>query len=77
MERSEMIEALSNGIVNVTFTKVNGEKRTLKATLRPDTVPETKHSRPTNEDIIPVWDLENAAWRSFRVDSVTDFVPSP
>lgn len=77
MDRSEMIETLSKNIVNVTFTKVNGEKRTMKATLRADSIPETKNSRQSNDDVIPVWDLENASWRSFRVDSVTEFLPQP
>ena len=77
MDRSEMIETLSNQVVNVTFTKVNGEKRTMKATLRADSLPETKNSRSSNDDIIPVWDIENASWRSFRVDSVIEFSPVP
>lgn len=77
MNRNEMIETLTNNVVNVTFTKVNGEKRTMRATLRPEVLPETKNSHSVNEDIIPVWDLENASWRSFRVDSVTEFTPAP
>jgi hypothetical protein len=26
--------------------------------------------RKQNDDVLPVWDLDNNAWRSFRIDSV-------
>jgi len=62
----------------IRFTKVNGEKRVMHCTLMPEHLPpstnqqalEEAHRRPENQDTIAVWDLQNGAWRSFRVDSV-------
>lgn len=78
MEKVEnMIEELHRGICTVTFKKVNGETRTMKCTLHPDYLPEqqTLNERTQTKDpnVIPVWDIDQNGWRSFRVDHVNDF----
>jgi hypothetical protein len=35
-----------------------------------------RSERASNANAIRVWDLDKSAWRSFRVDSVIDFVSS-
>lgn len=78
--RKVLLENLIRGAVIVTFTKSNGEKRVMKCTLQRSKLPKREMTeskdRPNkepNKDIIPVFDLEAKAWRSFRVDSVTEF----
>ena len=69
---------LRAGPVTVTFTKKDGTERKMKCTtdttlimFKDPTVVESKSTtRKVNEDIMPVFDLENAAWKSFRWDSV-------
>lgn len=76
-DRTNLMELLYTNVVEVTFTKKNGEERIMKCTLKNDvienvsnTVPSTTKMKKINEDIIPVYDLEKNEWRSFRVDSV-------
>jgi len=74
--KENLIDMLRNNIVTVTFTKVNGEERTMKCTLMSEYVP----NAPTNNGqvllqeseskAVSVWDTEANGWRSFRVDSV-------
>jgi len=82
--RDEMVEALRNGMCQVTFTKKNGDQRVMLGTLDFDRIPEDKHpksdgnadspdGKPVNTDIVKVFDTDKSEWRSFRVDSVTDF----
>jgi len=84
MTRDEMLVLLRSGVCNVTFTKVNGESRDMRCTLVRDMIPEekipkspvdTEAEEPTkvNEAVIRVFDLVKTDWRSFKVDSVTEF----
>jgi len=80
--RDELVMLLSKNVAEVTFTKNNGEERVMRCTLRNDLVPEAPRNpdrkpgskpgskRIVSESVVPVWDLENNGWRSFRVDSV-------
>ena len=80
MQKSELtnlINALKEGIVNVTFTKVGtSEVRLMQSTLNPeklteagiDTVSDTVNDESS---VIPVWCVDKNGWRSFRVDTVT------
>ena len=69
---------LRMGPVTVTFTKKDGTERVMKCTtdttlimFKDPTVLESKGSaRKVNEDIMPVYDLESSAWKSFRWDSI-------
>jgi len=69
---------LRAGPVTVTFTKKDGTERVMKCTtdatlimFKDPAILESKGSdRKINESIMPVYDLENSAWKSFRWDSV-------
>jgi len=78
LTKQELLESLQDGIVTVTFTKVNGEVRTMPCTLREDIVPprsapaegaETK-TKKKNDGVISAWCIDKGAWRSFRYDSI-------
>jgi hypothetical protein len=81
----ELKTALKEGVVNVNFTKVNGEIREMKCTLDFNRIPLDKHpkekseengdkSRSKNMGVVPVFDVEKSEWRSFKVDSVNSWV---
>ena len=79
LTKEELLQKLRDRICEVTFTKVNGETRTMPCTLRADLVPAYERKTPVKEATakesatISVWCTDKNAWRSFRVDSVTDF----
>jgi hypothetical protein len=68
---------LKIGPVTVTFTKKDGTDRVMKCTTNPTilifkdpTILESKKERKVNDDVVPVYDLENNSWKSFRWDSI-------
>lgn len=77
LTKDEIVEALKANVCEVTFTKVNGEVRVMPCTLREDVVPAYERKTPVKEATgkesatLSVWCTDKAAWRSFRVDSVT------
>ena len=76
----QVVTALQEGIVEVKFIKVNGEERTMLATLNEsliplDQLPEdnpdvTVERSVSNPDVRTVYDVEKDGWRSFRWDSL-------
>lgn len=69
---------LENGTVNVSFVKLDGTNREMNCTLNPSLVPQPekevdvpKKERIINENVLPVYDLDNSAWRSFSWDRLT------
>jgi len=75
MTKDEVKKVLAEGVATVTFTKKDGTKRVMKATLDPKNLPVVEArvngaSRKENPDVVAVYDMEKSAWRSFRVDSV-------
>ena len=70
------VDELKNNICTVVFTKVNGETRRLRCTLQENLLPvkETEWNGRSSENVVSVWDVDNQGWRSFRKDSVIDFV---
>lgn len=76
----EMKQILQNNVAMVVFTKADGTERELKCTLLPEYLPHVPNNGqqlltedlPSNQNLttIAAWDLENQAWRSFRIDSV-------
>lgn len=74
--RDNILKELRNNVIDVTFDKVNGERRVLRCTLRQDMLPpnyivEADHDfHAKNENHIAAWDVMNKGWRSFRIDSV-------
>ena len=76
--RTQLIETLKNSVMEVTFTKLNGERRVMTCTLLPSYLPAAKKEDPLsqqkireiNEAVVSVWDVNAAGWRSFRLDRV-------
>lgn len=79
-DRDAILSDLRKYVIEVTFTKVNGENRVMRCTLRPELLPtryreqditeETKF-HADNPDVISAWDIQKGGWRSFRIDSVS------
>lgn len=75
--KQSIVETLKANVATVKFTKVSGEKRDMLCTLREDKLPPAKVGGRTvtqNDAIVRVYDLEKAAWRSFKVDSVESVI---
>jgi len=75
--RDQLITQLTGNVCKVTFIKKNNERRVMECTLRSDIVPPYERKTEVTESaepspVVSVWDLEKAAWRSFRVDRVLD-----
>lgn len=82
MNRSEIVDKLKDGYVDIVFEKVNGTTRFMRATLssilipqEPVEVKEEKEAkaRKPNENALAVWDSEANGWRSFRWDKLREF----
>ena len=76
----KLIECLRAGVVNVSFTKIDGSKRIMNCTLSMDLIPTDQ--QPKGEDdklpldevaVIPVFDVDLQEWRSFRKDNVIEW----
>lgn len=75
-EKLNLKELLKSNIVEVTFWKVNGEKRTLNCTLQPTFLPESverEETRKGSDTSIAVWSVDDDSWRSFRWESIVSF----
>lgn len=77
-----LYRALESGVVNVTFDKVNGERRVMSSTLNADILAENGFTdkvekRQTQSDAIAVFDVNAKGWRSFKWSKVIelDFQP--
>ena len=76
---NDIIDQLRTNVVEVTFTKVNGEKRVMPCTLSAEFIPDfteekvavEKHS--VNETVVRAYAIDKQAWRSFRVENVNSF----
>tara|TARA_R110000737_G_scaffold259784_1_gene268267 strand:- start:323 stop:616 length:294 start_codon:yes stop_codon:yes gene_type:complete len=81
MDVNAFIAKAKQGAVTVEFTKINtGEVRVMPCTLNP-TLLEAAGINVTVEKVDPgcahiaVWSLDKEAWRSFRVETVTNWYP--
>jgi len=69
---------LTQNVMVVDFTKLNGDKRVMTCTLREDIKPHAtkddtmslKKVREVAEAVVSVWDVNAKGWRSFRYDRV-------
>ena len=75
--REGLVDMLRHNIVTVTFTKVNGDERVMKCTLRSELIPnaptqngELVVEQKQTSNNVSVWDVDANGWRSFRVASV-------
>ena len=81
--REQMISELQTSVCEVFFKKRDGAIREMICTLDANRAPALQIGRMTEASntasqkvsptVIPVWDIEKMAWRSFRVDSVIYF----
>lgn len=74
-----------DNIAYVKFTKTNGEVRRMQCTRNPNHIPAAFAPKPEpkieaekkpiveNLEVINAFDVEKQGWRSFRVDSVTEY----
>ena len=76
--QDELYKLLKEEVVEVTFTKLNGDERVMPCTLIPDYLPPAKKDEPitqekvrkVSEEVVAVWAIESKAFRSFRYDRV-------
>lgn len=80
----EMLDKLNTEICEVTFLKRDGSERLMICTRKPDLMPPVPDKfTPISEeerlkaDYMPVYDLEEGAWRAFKPSKVINFVSSP
>ena len=78
MNRNDIREFLLDGIIEVTFTKVDGTERKMNCTLNYEHISEDMkplnlvkgEKIMENLDILKVFDTDKQDWRSFRVENV-------
>ena len=74
--RQVLSEQLTAGVAEVTFTKVDGEIRTMPCTLQPTLLPhnvvavEGKKKKEPKLEVMSVFCTDKQQWRSFRVENV-------
>lgn len=80
-ERDRLLKDLRENVIEVHFTKVNGDARVMRCTLMKHLLPESyqrsleeqteeSNFHNTNPDVIAAWDVNANGWRSFRINSV-------
>jgi len=81
MNIEEIISKLLHGTHTLFFKKVSdGSIRKMKCTLSKEEVNESDRAKIITDmktkKVIPIWDVEKNAWRSFRIDSLIRFEDS-
>jgi len=74
-EKSNLLLALQQGIVEVTFKKIDTEEiRVMPCTINPTVLQDNGVAMTLNmsaeSDHFVAWALDKKAWRSFRLDTV-------
>lgn len=73
-EKLNFKELLKSNIVEVEFTKINGEQRVMNCTLLESYLPPTDSTKSKSQDnSLAVWDIDKNGWRSFRYENITSF----
>ena len=74
-EKDWLLTLLREQEITVKFVKKDGSEREMLCTLNEGKIPAEKApkgvERTTSDDVVPVFDIENQGWRSFRWDSIT------
>lgn len=76
--RDEILHDLRENVVEVTFTKNNGDTRHMVCTLMnkflppmpPDGQRHLDEKSRSYPELVVAWDVQNNGWRSFHIDSV-------
>ena len=65
---------MHEGVVGITFTKKDGSERLMQCTLSESKIPSEfapkGSEKAKSDEVLPVFDVENDGWRSFRWDSI-------
>ena len=74
-EKNWLLTLLREQEITVKFVKKDGSEREMLCTLSESKIPADKAPKGTektkSDDVVPVFDIENQGWRSFRWDSIT------
>ena len=77
INKNELKQLLKKKTVEIKFKKKDGSDRTMTCTLVSDVVPvyekKTERTRPENDNVLAVWDLDKEAFRSFKLDSIIEY----
>ena len=76
--KEELKHLLSQNVLTVDFTKLDGDKRVMTCTLREDMKPAAtkadplsqKKVREVSDAVVSVWDVNAKGWRSFRYERI-------
>jgi len=75
--KNDLKQLLSKRILQVKFNKKDGTERIMCCSLREDIAPvyekKTERVKKANEEVLAVWDLDKQAYRSFKLNSVTNY----
>jgi hypothetical protein len=77
--KEELLGMLKETVVEVTFTKLNGDERIMPCTLVESYLPPARKDEPITQKkvreisdaVVAVWAIESKGFRSFRYDRVT------
>lgn len=76
--KEELYKLLETEVLEVTFIKLDGDKRIMTCTLKEDIKPKATKTDPlsqekvrkTSDKVVSVWDVNAKGWRSFRYERV-------
>ncbi len=83
MNRDEILNRLREGVITVTFTKLNGDEREMDCTLDMGRIPREAHPKTdgnyvegvdTTIGAIKCYDVNAEGWRSFLMTNVKKVV---
>jgi len=74
--KEELYKLLKEEVVEITFTKLNGDERVMPCTLMEAYLPNEKKDDPITQEkvrkvsdaVVAVWAIESKGFRSFRYD---------
>lgn len=80
--KDQLLKMLKENVVEITFAKLDGEKRVMPCTLIPEYLPPAKKNEPitqtkvreTSDRVVVAWATESKGFRSFRYDRVEKVV---
>ena len=73
--KDELYKLLHENVVEVTFTKLNGDERVMPCTLQEAYLPPRKEGtaeKKPNDKVVSVWAMEANGFRSFHYDRVKE-----
>lgn len=78
LNKNEMIHQLKHDTITIVFTKKDGSKRVMQATLQQDLIQSPTYSSETarsntNTNLLTVWDTEKDGWRAINIDTIKSF----